>query len=246
VTGGLDFPTIYFFRGIRQETDTELTMWPYGDFGVALYSGEGAIKSVGANVGIWNSLHTGSSGLDGPKDGLGYETDFYATVSLGFGGGTTLATTYTAYTSPIDMFGTVKEISFKTSVANKIAPYGLVAFELGDTYGADGGNPGTYLELGVGPSFPLADGKFTVAIPVKVGFSLDDYYELNGEDNKFGFLDIGALFTFPLSKIPSNYGSWNLHTGVDFLALGDTTRAFNGTDQDKSKVVGLFGIGLAY
>ena len=31
LTAGLDFPTIYFFRGIRQEQSPKLTMWPYGD-----------------------------------------------------------------------------------------------------------------------------------------------------------------------------------------------------------------------
>ena len=37
---------------------------------------------------------------------------------------------------------------------------------------------GVYLELGVAPSWPLAGGKVTFAVPVKFGFSLKDYYEL--------------------------------------------------------------------
>ena len=38
---------------------------------------------------------------------------------------------------------------------------------------ADGGSElGTYLELGVGPSWAIADGKATVAIPIKLGLSL--------------------------------------------------------------------------
>src|SRR3954470_20585371 len=66
-TGGLDFPSVYIFRGIVQESDPKLTMWPYGDIGLALASGQGAVKSVGVNFGVWNSLQTGSSGSDGPS-----------------------------------------------------------------------------------------------------------------------------------------------------------------------------------
>ena len=83
---------------------------------MAVYSGDGGLKSVGLNVGSWNSLHTGSAGCDGPSGKLWYEGDFYATLGLGFGGGVSLGTTYTAYTSPNNMFSTVKEIAFKLGV----------------------------------------------------------------------------------------------------------------------------------
>ena len=246
VTGGLDFPTTYMFRGILQETDPKLTMWPFVDLGYSFFSGDGALKSAGVNVGLWNSLHTGSSGSDGLTDKLWYEEDFYTTLTLGFGAGTTLATTYTAYTSPNTMFRNVKEISFKVSVAQRFAPYGLIAFELGDTDspGADGGDPGTYLELGAGPSWPLGGGKATLAIPVKLGMSLGDYYQGPDGDSTFGFFDIGALVTIPLGGQPSSFGSWNFHAGVDFFALGDTTKFFN--EGNGEKVVALVGFGVTY
>jgi hypothetical protein len=129
-------------------------------------------------------------------------------------------------------------------VTHKVAPYVLLAQELGKV-GADGGpNKGTYLELGVGPSWPLSGGKATVAIPVKVGLSAHNYYELDGKDNKFGFLDVGALVTVPLAGIPASYGAWNVHVGADALTFGDTTKAFN--SGKKSKGVFLFGFGVAY
>ena len=84
--------------------------------GSPLYSGDGGLKSAGVNVGTWNSLNTGDTGCDGPTGKLWYESDFYATLGLGFGGGTSLATTYTAYTSPNNTFTTVKEIMFKLGV----------------------------------------------------------------------------------------------------------------------------------
>jgi hypothetical protein len=251
--GSLDVPTLYYFRGIRQETDPSLTLWPVGDLGLALFSGDGAVKSVGVNVGVWNSLHTGTSGSDHPvASRLHYELDYYSTLALGFGGGVTLGTTYTAYTSPNFLFDTVNEIAFKVAQASRYAPYALIAFELDDQGQADlGASKGTYVELGVGPSWPLGGGGPTLTVPVKLGLSLSDYYEnpLTGEDEKFGFFDVGALVTLPLTGIPSRFGSWNIHGGADLLFFGDTTEAYN-TNRDlessSNTVVALFGIGVTY
>jgi hypothetical protein len=242
-TGVFDVPTVYVFRGIVQELDPGFTAQPAGDLGIALGSGDGGLKSAAVNFGVWHSLQTGSTGSDGPSEKAHYEEDFYATLGLGFSRNLSLGTTFTAYTSPNGAFNTVKELSFKVSQASRFNPYGVIAFELSGQ--ADGGtNEGTYLELGAAPAFPLkADGP-TLTIPVKLALSLSDYYELNGEDNAFGFFDIGAQIGIPIKKIPSNFGSWNLHGGVDFYSFGDTTKAFN--DGDSVKVVGLIGIGLSY
>ena len=244
-TGNFDMlgGTPYIFRGIVQEADPKLTLWPAGDIGIALYSGEGSLKSASLNVGIWNSLQSGSSGLDGTSGKMHYEEDFYTAVGLGFTKAT-FTTTYTAYTSPNGTFGTVHELAFKVAPAMKFAPYGLIAQELGDV-GADGGaNKGTYLELGIGPSWPVAGGKATIAIPVKIGLSAHNYYELNGEDNPFGFLDVGALLTVPLSRIPASYGAWNFHVGGDVFTFGETTKTINAGKS--SKGVFLFGFGVSY
>jgi hypothetical protein len=242
-TGGLDVPSKYVFRGIVQEADSKLTLFPYGDLGIAFYSGEGALKSASVNFGVWNALLTGSSGLDGSQEKLHYEEDFYATLGLGFAHGVSLGTTYTAYTSPNGMFPTVQELAFKVSKAHFVNPYGLIAFELDGQ--ADGGNDkGTYLELGVGPSWPLAGGKATIAVPVKLGLSLSNYYELGGEDNKFGYLNVGGLLTVPLGSATSKFGAWNIHGGVEIYTFGDTTKAFN--NDDKAKAVVSFGVGVVY
>jgi hypothetical protein len=252
LTSGIDFPSVYFFRGIRQEIDPAFTMFPYGDVGITL----GPRATI--NFGVWNSLNTGSSGSDGPGP-IHYEEDFYVSMSIAAGKAITVTPIFTAYTSPNSMFRTVKELGFKFAHASKYAPYALLAFELGgsDSGQADGGylltsggSQGTYLELGATPSFPLAGGKATLGVPVKLGLSLGDYYEspIDGKDNGFGFFDIGALVTLPLSGISSNFGSWNIHGGVDFLALGDTTKAFNFKDDEGkgSQVIGSIGIGFTY
>ena len=239
LTTAVDFPSVYFFRGIRQETDPKLTTFAAGDVGISLFSGDGGLKSAGVNVGVWNSLHTGTSG----SKSVHYEEDFYAAVALGFAGGVTVTPTFTAYTSPNTSFGTVQELSFKVAHGSKFAPYGLVAVELKGQ--ADGGsNKGTYGEFGVAPSWALGGSAVTLAIPVKVGLSLRDYYEMNGTDNKFGFIDAGALVTVPFTRIPSRYGSWNVHGGVNVLGFGDATKGFNNGDAKQVIVSG--GIGMSY
>jgi hypothetical protein len=242
-TGGIDAPSKYVFRGIVQEADSKLTLFPYGDLGIALYSGEGGLKSASINVGVWNALLTGSSGEDGSTGKLHYEEDFYATLGLGFAQGVSLGTTYTAYTSPNGMFPTVHELAFKVSKAHWLNPYGLLAFEMKGQ--ADGGDDkGSYLELGVGPSWPLAGGKATIGVPVKLGMSLSNYYELSGEDNKFGYLNVGGLLTVPLGSPTSKFGAWNLHGGVEIYTFGDTTKAFN--NDDRGKAVVSIGLGVVY
>lgn len=251
VAGSLDFVSQYMFRGIRQHS-TGIALWPVLDLGVAAFSGEGGVKSVSLNAGSWNSLHTGDTGTDGPSTKFWYESDFYTTFTLGFGGGVSFATTYTAYTSPNNSYSTVKELMFKLGIDDTAAlgkgavkPYVIIAQELDTAPGlgqADSGTKaGTYLELGVSPGYSGA--KASVAFPVKVGLSLGNYYELQGTDHAFGFFSIAGLVTVPIGST-TRFGAWNVHFGGEFQKLGDTTKALNG---DKgTRGIGSFGIGFSY
>jgi hypothetical protein len=244
-TGTFDMPSVYVFRGIVQEPDPKFTMFPAADLGIALGSSDGLIKSMGINIGTWHSLQTGSTGSDGPSGKIHYEEDFYATLALGFGAGFSGSMTYTAYTSPNNMFNTTKELSFKGAKTHWINPYGIIAFELSGAADTFDDGTGTYLELGVGPTFPLGSSKFTLAVPLKIGMSLGNYYQLAfDDDTQFGFFDIGGLITVPLSKVSSKFGSWNIHGGADVYVFGDMTKTLN--DGDKSKVVGSIGFGVSY
>jgi hypothetical protein len=243
-TGGVDVPSVYVFRGFVQERDPAMTLSPFGDLGLALHAGDGGLKSVGVNVGVWNSLQTGSSGTKGPSRRLHYREDFYATLTMGFGAGVDVAPSFTARTSPNGMLTTNREISVKVSKAGGLGPYGLIAFELDENGQADSGaKKGTYLEVGARPRWALGRSA-TVAVPIKVGLSGKDYYEGADGDEKFGFFDIGGHITIPLGGVPTRFGSWNIHGGADVLVFGDTTKAFN--TGDKSQVVALFGIGVTY
>jgi len=249
VTGGLDLVNQYNFRGIRQNTEG-VSIWPYIDFGFTPFMGDGDLKTVGVNVGTWSAFNSqidGFTNLDGETtSNKWYESDLYATVSFGFGA-PALAVTYTSYTSPANLFTHVKELAFRVSLDDSAAlgsaalkPYALIAFELGTKPGvgqADGGpEAGRYVELGVAPGFSGARASFT--LPVKLGLSVGDYYELDGVDHKFGFFSVGGLVTVPMGS------QFNVHGGVEVQALGETTEALNGGDG--SEVILSIGLGFAF
>jgi hypothetical protein len=271
IAGAFDVTNAYMFRGIPQD-ESGVIMWPAFDLGVALRSSDSGLRSLGVNFGTWNSLHTGNAGLDGPSEQLWYESDFYATLGFGFGGGVSASATYTAYTSPNGMFTTVKELSFKVGADDSaylgrfaVKPYAIVAFEL-DTEPfmgqADGGlESGQYLELGAAPGFGWAAGGGSVAFPVKVGLSLADYYETvsldpNGDpistDDTFGFFSVAGIVTVPFSTMPTRFGTWNVHGGVEYQRLGERNGlildaindATGETEQDQFIIS--VGIGFSY
>jgi hypothetical protein len=246
---GIDLVNQYVFRGVRQNT-TGIAVWPSVDFTARFLSSDGVVKRVNVTAGFWNSLQSGDTGSSGPIGKPWYESRISGTVGLQFGGGVSVAPTYTAYTSPSDLFTTVKELDIKLALddSRRLArvamhPYALFAFELDAVPGVgqlDGGlRAGRYLEVGASPIYSVR--LATIAVPIKVGLSLGDYYELAGNDNKFGFASVGARVTAPIGG-RSKIGGWNVHGGVEIQAFGETTKVFNGGD--RSKVIASFGVGL--
>ena len=246
LTANFDFVNAYMFRGIPQD-ESGVIMWPSADLGIALFSGDGGLKSVGVNIGTWNSLHTGDAGLNNLVNGkMWYESDFYASVGFGLSGSTTVGVTYTAYTSPNGLFGTVKEIAFRLSVddsgrlgAAAVRPYVLVARELSGQ--ADGGaEEGTYVELGVAPGLTFS--RVGVSVPVRVGLSAGNYYEgLNG-DETFGYFSVAGIATVPFTSMPTRFGAWNVHGGVEYQRLGDRNSFAFG----KNQAIYSIGVGFSY
>ena len=251
ITGGFDLRNAYMFRGILQD-DTGIIAWPYADLALGLHSGDGGLKSVSVHVGTTNSLNSGVAGSDGRSGKPWYESDVCASLGLRFGGGVSVAATYTAYTSPNSMFTTVKEVGLRLAVddgsgqrAAVVNPYALVAFELDTQPGIgqlDGGlHAGKYLELGIAPTYGAK--RLNIGVPVKLGLSVGDYYELAGKDRKFGYASFAGIVTVPLGGIASSNG-WNVHGGVEYQVLGDMPKAIN--DGDSSKVIGSVGVGFSY
>jgi hypothetical protein len=240
---GADFPSLYMFRGIRQEFDANFTMQPYVDIGIA------AAENVTVNFGSWNSFHTGSNKTN--LDGSWYETDFYASVTV-VKGKWKPGVLYTVYASPaggyesLDSIG-VHEIAASlayddSAMAVPMSPKVTLAFELTDTQADFGAKKGVYLEGSVKPSFKAGGSPVTIGVPIKLGMSLKDYYEGPEGDSKFGFFAIGVSAGVPLSGMTA--GAWELHGGVDIYTLGKTLKAFN--VDERSRVVGSVGFSVTF
>ena len=256
-SGGMDYTTDYFFRGILQE-DEDYILQPYGDLTFKLWDGQGPLNAVGLTFGLWNSLHGGPTGVDGavadPK--VWYEADFYTKLSATMFEDLTAGLLYTAYMSPNDAFGTVQELALTLAYndAGLLGPFALnpsvvLAYEL-DGQTDLGRHRGVYLQLGVSPGLTLFEksrAPFSLTFPLLVGLSLSDYYEevgIGGNNDRFGYFSGGVAASVPLAFIPPAYGSWQARAGASVLVLGDNLKQVN--NGDDTEVIGTVGLALTY
>lgn len=236
VSANLEVPSVYVFRGLVQEPEPAVTVQPSASVAADL-------GPLIVTVATWHSLQTGSSGLDGPTGRLHYEERFSGGVVVPARGGASVGVTYTAYSSPNNLFDTRQEVAVRVDVARPFHPYGLVALELrGAADGTDEGT-GTYLELGAAPGLSPGTGRVTLSVPVRVGLSLKDYYQGFRGDSRFGFFSLGGQVSFPLAA-GGAFGAWHLRGGVEYYLFGDTPQAFS--NGDRHKVVAVIGASLKY
>jgi hypothetical protein len=258
ISGGVDFPTDYYFRGIVQETEDTI-MQPYFNLAFKLYEADqGVLTGINATAGIWNSLHWGPTGTKGnvgdPHNW--YEADVVGGLSAVFFKDLTLSATYTAYTSPNGFFNTVQEIALGVSYNDSgllgtfaLNPSVLVAFETKGQADA-GSDEGVYMQLGLAPGvtfFEKTTYPLSVTFPLTLGLSLGDYYErigVGGSDDTFGYFDMGVNLAVPLAFVPPSFGSWQLKASLHGLFLGENVRAANGGDG--KEVIGTLGIAFSY
>jgi hypothetical protein len=260
---GIDFTNQYFFRGLQQENQGIIAQ-PWFELGYRLADPSESLRNLDLTFGQWNSLHSGPTGS---TDGIWYESDFYVDLNAGVGERWTFAGRYTAYTSPNGEFDpvrrrgfreTVEEIAFTAGFDDRalwidgldsgLRPHITIAFEL-DGQRDNGNDRGVYAEVGVAPRFDVGQvGSLEVAltVPVTIGFSLNDYYEdqSGGNDEKFGYLDVGAVFTSPLKFLPYGAGPWTAELGLHWLLLGNNLEERN--DGDTSELILSLGVATRF
>lgn len=251
---GLDVTNNYMFRGIAQQ-DRGIIAQPWAEFALDLSGEDGPPISVFG--GIWNSVHSergGSTSVDNDVEHW-YEADVYAGASVGFGK-LEASLIYTAYMSPSDSFTTIDELMLGLSYDDSESPLLLgiawspsvtLAIEIGDG-AASGPDEGIFLGFGVEPGFDLEDGMFagtTISFPVQVGLGLADYYQdATGDDDLFGYVDVGVAASVPLSSGDSEWGAWTLGASVNALFLGSATEEINGGDN--FEVIATVGISVGF
>ncbi len=241
--------TSYIFRGAVRE-DQGLIYQPSITINATLMESEDAISSLDVYATIWNSIHgdnTASTNSNRPW----FETDYVIGAVLGLPAGLTLDSSVVFYTYPNGGLGAITELDFVLSYddADLMAEYGLptmnpyllFAVELA----AAGATEETYLELGIEPSFAVYESEdfpITLAVPVKVGMGLDNYYG----DGWFGFVSAGLIFSTPLNMIPVEFGAWEASAGVVAVWADEAGSTALVGNQDDIEVYGTFGLTMTY
>lgn len=227
VTSGLDAASSYMFRGIYQE-DHGLVAPAFLDVRVPLYRGDGRVAALRANLGTWDSFHSGPTGAEGHGSAW-YEADYYASLTATIGRWSP-GVVATAITSPNSAFGTVYEVGASLEFDDSahrlpLAPRAFFVAELSGQADA-GATPGRYLELSVRPTHTLRrSGRATwgVAFPARAGFSVRGYYE-SPASSTLGFASAGAV---PSVTLAGARVSLELHAGLEFMRLGSSASVFN-------------------
>jgi hypothetical protein len=253
---GADWASAYYFRGIANVQNGGSNVQPYAEIGFKLLENAGPLSSLVISPGIWNNFQYGDDGrLVEPSDPrFWFESDLYAKLSATWGEVLTTGVTYTHYTSPNDSFSTYADVGLGLSLndatwlgAFALNPSLLFAFETKGEALVSDGQKGIYLGLGLAPSYTVVDDptvSFTVSAPLTFGFSVKDYYTVDGKNQTFGYFSGGPQFTVGLKFIPAAYGSWVLKAGVQFLVLNSHLKAVN---TDESFVpIGSVGVAMTY
>jgi hypothetical protein len=252
LTGGLDWTSAYFFRGYNQE-DTGLILQPYLTVTTELTSNDSF--TLNAYLGTWNSFHDKKTAASGNGNSSWYESDLFGGLDFVFGK-FTIGTVYTFYTYPNGAFQTIQEIGFKVAyddadfmkdkgISFALKPYAAVYFETDDGNGTED----SYLEFGIAPSFGIGNvaGKpVTLAVPVVLGCSLDDYYlDSSGDNEFFGYGSIGLFASIPLGET-GKYGSWTLTGGVQYIQLFADSADIVNDGGTSNELLGKVGVSFAY
>jgi hypothetical protein len=106
---------------------------------------------------------------------------------------------------------------------------------------------GIYMGLGLAPGYTVfedASVSLNVSAPLTFGFSVKDYYRVNGKDQTFGYFSGGPLFTVGLKFIPTTFGTWLLKAGVQFLVLNSNLEAVN--TGESFVPIGSVGVAMTY
>jgi hypothetical protein len=253
---GADWASAYYFRGIASEQNGGSNVQPYAEIGFKLLDNVGPLSSLVFAPGIWNNFHYGSGTLVEPSDPrFWFESDLYLKLSASWGDFLTTAVTYTYYTSPNDSFTSYADVGLSFSLSDSkwlgdfaLNPSLLFAFETkGEALASDDGKKGIYMGIGLAPGYTVFEDSsisFNVSGPLTFGFSVKDYYTVNGKNQTFGYFSGGPLFTVGLKFIPASFGDWSLKAGVQFLVLNTNLKTVN-TD-DSFVPIGSVGVSMTY
>ncbi len=218
----LDLTNAYIFRGIMQEKEG-LIAQPWGEVYANLYSSDdGLIRDVTAGLGVWLSIHSEETFATSGPESI-YEADYYPLVSIDLAGGFNLLTTYYFYDSPNGAWDDAAEelnfrLSYDDSESLGLAPWVNLAIETHST--SFGLSSGSGVQFGVEPTLYEADA-FSVSASAEIGLAIDDYYEGIGQEQTFGYANLGVGVGVPITD------TWSANAGFKYFIFGDDLELVN-------------------
>lgn len=253
LSGGVDYVTEYFFRGVKS-SPAGFILQPYGQLNVAAYKTD--TFSITPYIGTWNDVQDTSFPVNasgtGKPSGKWFESDIYGGVTWGLPANFKLDTIYTLYTSPADEFKTVGELGAKLSYDDSAfwkdkAPFTLQPYAAyyWETFNDGGIDPRQYAELGLTPTIPLGQTKLTATFPIAFGFSPDGYYQNDsGSNAPFGYWSVGAFLSYPI-PLAAKWGAWTITGGVTYIQdVADSAK--NANNGDDNEWIGKVSLTFAY
>lgn len=195
---------------------------------------------VGVFGGVWSSLSDEHTGATSDDLRTWYEFDWWVGAAASVDRWS-LSAAYWEFHSPNDAFDTSHNLEFvarydDTGLLREgfaFAPYAKVFVEL-DGKAGNGEDEGVYVELGVNPTFVVAeesDLPVRLTFPVFVGTGADDFYV---DNDTFGFAAAGVQAAIPLDMLSSDIARWELSGGVTGYFINPS---FNGSLEDE-RIVG--------
>ena len=254
ITGDIGFGVTsnYIRHGIVLENQGFIIQ-PYADLHFRIYKGAGALTSITADLGIWDSFQSHRSNRtlgQGPVSrsqlGVGqvgavrsttsnwFESDFQSGLTLNFNK-LSVGGYFKVYESPSDAFQNVYTAGIKLAYDDSDAlgtlalhPYVMTELQLQGTTGNNfNGNP-TFHGRGqyyeVGIAPGHTWGALTLSLPVKGGFGSGGFYLGN---RGFGFIAVGARADYALNFVPACLGKWTIDGGFTYYRLGGSNSGLN-------------------
>jgi len=233
ITGDIGFDVVseYISKGIVLQNQGFIIQ-PYADLHFRIYKGAGALSSVTADIGIWNSIHSNhpDARLRNRVNGVPnwFEFDFQTGLTFNIDK-LSISPYFKTYESPSAVFETAYTAGIGLAYDDSAAlgafalhPHALVELQLQGSTGNNFSNGpthshgrGQYYEVGIAPGAKLGD--VALSLPITGGFGSGGFYLGN---RGFGFISVGARAEYDLKAIPACLGKWTLSTSATYYRLG--------------------------
>ena len=228
ITGDIGFDVVsnYISKGIVYQNQGFIIQ-PYADLHFRIYKGAGALTSVTADIGVWNSFQSNrvpTTPRANQTTRNWFEFDFQTGLTLNFDK-LSLGGYFKTYESPASVFPNTYTAGINVAYDDSAAlgalalhPYALVELQLEKSTGNSiNGSRGQYYEVGISPGHTWGD--LTLSLPLKGGFGSGGFYQGN---RGFGFVSVGARADYALNFVPACLGKWSLNAGATYYRLGGT------------------------